>query len=1119
MKTESPDKPKSVFPVLVGAVLLVLAAVSAFVGFTLYQSKQRYYAEADTTSRNLVMALEAALHSHFNEVDLALQNARRQFRDMHAEGSFTPEAFSSYLRSLKERVPQASSIRGSDAGGMVVYGEDIDPARIQDLKVREFYQRALTERGLVIGFPVKSRISGEMVFPLAYALTYPDGRFGGTAYFLLNNARIGEMMSSLNLGKHGVISLIDTRHRLLHRYPDVAGLALGAKVNVNAKVAAFMATGAKQDSFVATSSVDGERRHSTLRRVGAYPIYAGVGFSERDILAPWYGEVRNGAAFLLVLFLLSAALLAGLRMALNRQQQALSELERKEASLQTSLEALTVSETRFRSLTEGLPQMVWTTHGTLVFDFFSHHWPEYTGLSREQLASADAFGAIVHPDDQEGMRQAWAEARASGGELRHACRLRRHDGSWRVFDNHALPQPDSSGAIVGWVGSSTDITEQREAHDALMLAKDQALAAGRAKSDFLANMSHEIRSPMNAVLGMLQLLQRTPLEARQRDYAAKAETSAKALLGILNDILDYSKVEEGKLALDPHPFSFDKLLRELAVILSANASGKDVEVLFNISPDLPRWVEGDELRLQQVLLNLTGNAIKFTPRGEVVLSASPGAASDDRIEVNFSVRDTGIGIAADKLEHIFDGFSQAEASTARRFGGTGLGLAISQRMVALMGGTLRVSSTPGRGSTFEFTVTMGRTSQQSARDANHALQHLRCLVVDDNPTGRSVMAAIVQSFGWRTDSVGSGDEALTAADAKAYDVILVDWRMPGMDGWETSKRLRQQAPPHRAPLIVMVTAYERELLVKTQGKLDPVLDAMLSKPVTASVLFDTVTDLRLGNAGIAPELSAMAALAAADTRLAGMRLLVVDDNVMNQQVARELLGACGAQIEVADGGRAALAAVCDSGRSFDLILMDIQMPDIDGYAATAEIHARIGPAAPPIVAMTANAMSSDRDAAHAAGMADHVGKPFDLEQLIGVILRHARKPGVTAVAEPALTRQAEPAQLNVAAALARLGGSTTVYQIALRGFKGEMGKLTQQLAGAMESDQAELGAAALHVMKGLAGMIGADRLAATAQQAEQQLRLAAPQAWEAVAQVLVEAELAVNAACTQATPP
>ena len=982
-----PLKSQHQLPVLAVAVAFVLALITAFVVLSLYQSRLRYVAEADNTSRNLAMALQNSLQAHFLEVDLSLKRADAEFRQMHADKRFTAHAFSAYLHSLKERMPQARSIRGADANGLVVYGEDIAPGVPLDLKIREFYQRAKDARTMVFGVPVKSRISGDMVFPLIHAMTHADGTFGGMVYVNINNSRISELIASLKLGQRGVITLIDTQHRLLHRYPEMHGVAPGTLVPIGPDTAAVLRSGIQNATYGSISRLDGEKRRYRIERIGDYPVYILVGLAERDFLAPWRGEVRNGLGFVLVLFLLTGTLLAGVRASLRRRQAAVDELVAKEAVLQSSLATL-------------------------------------------------------------------------------------------------------------------------------LLAKEQALAAGRAKSEFLANMSHEIRSPMNAVLGMLQLLQRLPMEAVQRDYANKAATSAKALLAILNDILDFSKVEEGKLTLDPHPFRIDQLFGELAVILSSNASGKDVEVLFDISADLPQWLEGDGLRLQQILLNLAGNAIKFTERGEVVLTAAPAGAGGDSTGVTFSVRDSGIGIAPEHIDHIFDGFSQAEASTTRRFGGTGLGLAISRSLVALMGGVLTVSSVPGRGSVFDFTIALPRAAQQGERVPGHHLQLLRCLVVDDNAIARQVLGAMLASFGWRADSVDCGQAALDALGRQRYDVVFMDWRMPGLNGWETCRRIRLLALEWQ-PLLVMVTAHDYELLTQTQGQFGPVLDAMLAKPLTASTLFDTVSGLRPGPGHIGRTLADMADMAAVagEGSLTGVRVLVVDDNAINQQVALELLGAVGAIVALADSGQAAIEAVCTASPPFMLVLMDIQMPDMDGYAATAGIRAAMGSNAPPIVAMTANAMASDRGAALAAGMVDHVGKPFDLEQLIAVIQRHAGHPVPLGAPCASDVAQLATTVLGKSAALRRMGGNATVYQMALRGFGAEMEKLTRQLTAAMENDHAGQAAAALHVVRGLAGMVGADVLALLASSAETQLQSGKVRAgrWTGVERVLAEAATAALA--------
>ncbi|MRX08832.1 response regulator [Pseudoduganella sp. FT25W] len=1165
MTTNTLQKFRKLFRVLATAVVVVLLIVSLFVVHVLNQSRKRYYAAAEETSHNLAISLENFLHSHFQEVDLAMRRADLEFRTAHQEGRFSDERYSAYLRSLKERVPHAQAVRGSNAAGLVIYGEQIDLQHPQDLSVREFFARMPTAHELVFGIPVQSRITGEWVLPLVYPLTLPDGGFGGTAYVLMNSSRMSEAFAGLNIGEHGSIVLLDDKRRVLHRYPEVADMAFGSTIKVTPATQAILDGKQQRASYTVVSPRDGMERTLSVEKVGAYPVYVIVGMASDDFLAPWYKEIRNASLFLVVLIGLALVLLRGVRFGLREQYKSLAALGEADQALQQSLTQLRASESRWRSLTEGLPQMVWTATPTLRIDFMSHHWESFSGLPAEQLMAGGDWSRVIHPDDLPTLTAAWQRALADGDQFRCDCRLRRHDGVWRIFDNHALPQRDADGAMLSWVGSSTDSTELRAAHDGLLQAKEAADKAGRAKSDFVANMSHEIRSPMNAVLGMLQLLRQTEMSGRQQDYVDKAHAAASALLGLLNDVLDFSKVEAGKLALDPHPFRLDKLWRDLAVILSANVGDKNIEVLFRIDPALPAMVVGDALRLQQILLNLAGNAIKFTERGEVVVSAQLVAHTEHTLSVAFAIRDTGIGIAPEQCERIFDGFSQAEASTARRFGGTGLGLAISQRLVRMMGGTLRVVSEVGQGSVFDFAVDFGISLEQpeaaplGALPLHDALMRgLSCLVVDDNPVARTVLREMAASFGWRVDVAADGYEALDAigvqiARQKAYDVVFIDWRMPAMDGWETSRRIRQLAPAGKTPLIVMVTAHDRELLAQRQLDIAPVLDGFVVKPVTASMLFDAVADARLEH-----RKPLAATLAPPQRRLAGLRLLLVDDNPANQQVASELLGHDGAQVEVASSGQMALGVLARSGPLPDLILMDIQMPEMDGYQTTHAIQTRLGVRTPPIVAMTANAMAADRIAALEAGMVDHIGKPFDLEQLIAVILKHARRDGVALVAgggmaAPAAfaasgaSRAALPAAvtpaadasttaaltpaaaasaaatatavsatvtagtaasaplpaagLNRAAALKRLGGLESIYQIALGSFVTEAAKLTAQLQRAREEQNGAAALPALHTLKGLAGTVGADQLALLAQQAEQALKQDGA-AWAPLDQVL-----------------
>ena len=648
------------------------------------------------------------------------------------------------------------------------------------------------------------------------------------------------------------------------------------------------------------------------------------------------------------------------------------------------------------------------------------------------------------------------------------------------------------------VGFRVDITE-------MMQATASAQEASKAKSQFLANMSHEIRTPMNAIIGMLTLLQKTDLTHRQADYADKANGAARSLLGLLNEILDFSKIEAGKMSLDIRPFHIEQLLRDLSVILSANLGAKHLDVMFDIDPTVPRQLLGDAMRLQQVLINLGGNAIKFTAKGEVVVSIRVVHQNAQEVTLEFSVRDTGIGIAPENQARIFTGFTQAEASTTRRYGGTGLGVAISQRLVTLMGGNLQLESAPGFGSRFYFQVTLPCT----AEDLPQASEPLRALVIDDNPTAREILVRMCQSLGWSVAGADSGELALgmlqaKLADGKGYQAIFVDWQMPGLDGWQTSERIRALKSPDASPLLIMITANGRDMLSERSAAQQALLDGFLVKPITVSMLQDTVKEARSGKSSVTPLLRAPLA---DGLRLAGVRLLVVEDNPNNQQVARELLEFEGATVQIANHGQEAVEAVeasTASGLGFDGVLMDLQMPVMDGFAATKYIRETLGLDALPIVAMTANAMDSDRDACLAAGMNAHVGKPFDLNHLVNVLRQFSTPTGQrtgspapatsTATApltdaggsdlDPTLLAAAEAAGVAIMAALDRLGGNLDLYGRMLGLFVADLNVMPDQLRGFADQGDTVSASRLLHTLKGLAATLGANGLADAAGSAE-----------------------------------
>ncbi|HEY4082865.1 MAG TPA: response regulator [Burkholderiaceae bacterium] len=701
---------------------------------------------------------------------------------------------------------------------------------------------------------------------------------------------------------------------------------------------------------------------------------------------------------------------------------------------------------------------------------------------RERVSRSPDHVAHRHSQGPE----AWISARLAqhrGGNTTEQLRSESgSDNRWLRLIERRLPDGHTAGFRF-------DITD-------LVNATEAAQKASRAKGQFLANMSHEIRTPMNAVLGMLKLLQKTALSPRQQDYVGKAEGAARSLLGLLNDILDFSKVEAGKMTLDPHPMRIDELLRELSVILAASVGRKNVEVLFDVDPKMPRCVVADAMRLQQVLINLAGNAIKFTEAGEVVLQLRMLERDEHNVELLFTVRDTGIGIAPEHQRRIFTGFNQAEASTTRRFGGTGLGLAISQRLVQMMGGELMLESALGKGSSFSFRLHLPlhepAAAHAGASGASGAAptQGLRALLVDDNAAARMMLGAMAQSLGWHVDTADSGVTALQRVrDAmqagNPYEVVLVDWVMPGMDGWQTSRELRALSGSSGTgtPVVVMVTAHGREMLAQRNEQEQNLLDGFLVKPVTASMLHDAVADARAGLREIVPA-PPSGRDEPASHRLAGLRLLVVEDNPNNQQVARELLEAEGAAVLLAGDGQQGLSLLAQSKNRpphIDAVLMDVQMPVMDGYTATRLIRRQLFMTL-PIIAMTANAMASDRQACLDVGMSEHVGKPFDIDHVVAVLRRHCGLSVAGAVPAPRAAAQPVPADLLARArdsgielgeALGRLSGNVELFL--------HMAEALSDAAKALSDPPDQQG---LHGLRGVAAQLGARGLAALAQEGE-----------------------------------